>query len=66
MGLSWNFLSCIRVSRALSRLKREGGISLEMPLQKRVLSRVEVRISWLFSSCSRKIGVTLELQRGPQ
>ena len=54
------------MSRSLSRLKREGGISLKTPQRKRASSRVEGRISWFFSSCSSKIGVLLELQRGPE
>ena len=53
------------VSRTLSRLKREGGISLETLQRKRASSRVEGRISWFFSSCSRKLGVPLELEWGP-
>ena len=55
-----------RVSRTLSRLKREGRISLQAPQQKRASSRVEGRISWFFSSCSSKLGVPLELRCGPQ
>ena len=54
------------MSRSLSRLKREGRISLKMPQRKRASSRVEGRISWFFSSCSSKIGVLLKLQRGPE
>ena len=50
----------------LSRLKRQGGISLKMPQLKRASSRVERRISWFFSSCGRKLGVPLELRREPQ
>ena len=52
-GSSW---VASRVSRTLSRLKREGGISLETLQRKRASSRVEGRISWFFSSCSRKLG----------
>ena len=48
------------------RLKREGGISLETLQRKRASSRVEGRISWFISSCSRKLGVPLELRQGPQ
>ena len=47
------------MSRTLSRLKREIGISLETAQQKRVSSRVEGRISWIFSSCGGKLGVRL-------
>ena len=54
------------VSRKLSRLKRKDEISLVMPQRKRVSSRVEGRISWFFSSCSRKLRLSLELRRGPQ
>ena len=50
----------------LSRLKRQGGISLKMPQRKRASSRLERRISWFFSSCGRKLGVPLELRREPQ
>ena len=39
------------MSRNLSRLRLEGGISLEAPHQKRASARVECRISWFFSSC---------------
>ena len=53
------------MSRTLSRLRREGAISLETPHWKRASSRFEGRISWFFSSCSRKLGVPLELQWGP-
>ena len=55
-----------RVSRTLSRLKREGGISLKTRQQKRASSRVEGRISCFFSSCGGKLAVPLELRRGPQ
>ena len=37
-----------RVSRTLSRLKREGGFTLEMPQWKRASSHDEGRISWFF------------------
>ena len=48
------------------RGSREGAISLEIPQWKRASSRVEGRISWFFSSCSRNLGVPLELRLGPQ
>ena len=54
------------MSRTLSRLKRGGGISLEMPQWKRASSHVEGRISCFFSSCGRNLGVPLELRLGPQ
>ena len=59
--------SCVasRVSRTLSRLKREGGISLETPQGKEASPRIEGRISWFYSSWGKEIGVPLELQRGP-
>ena len=55
-----------RVSRTLSRLKREGGTSLETPQRKRASSHIEGRISCFFSSYGSKLGVPLELRRGPQ
>ena len=54
------------MSRTLSRLKREGGISLKTPQWKRASSHVEGRISCFFSSCGRNLGVPLELRLGPQ
>ena len=51
------------MSRTLSGLRREGGISLETPQWKRASARVQGRISWFFSSCSR---VPLQLRLGPQ
>ena len=53
------------VSRTLSRLKREGGISLETLQRKRALSRFEGRISWFSSSFGNNLGLPLELRRGP-
>ena len=47
-------------------LKREGRISLATPQWKRTSSHVEGRISWFLSSCSMKLGVPLDLRRGPQ
>ena len=55
-----------RCAQALSRLTREGGISLEMVQWKGASSQVERRISWGFSSRGRKFGVPLELLRGSQ
>ena len=54
------------VSSTLLRLKREGGISQETLPRKRSSSRIERRISCLFSSCCGKIGVHLELNQGSQ
>ena len=44
------------------RLKREGGISLEMPQQKRASFRIE-RIFWLFLSCTGTVRVLHEWRR---
>jgi len=54
------------VSSTLSRLKREGGISLKMLQRKGASSLVEGIISCVFQRCGRKLEVPLELQRGPQ
>ena len=54
------------MSRTLSRLRREVGISVETTQPKRASSRVEGRISWIFTSCSSKRRVPLEFRRGPQ
>ena len=54
------------VSRTISRVKRESGISFETPQWKRASFYVEGRISWFFSSCSRKFRLSLELRPGPQ
>ena len=61
LGMSGNFLSCIKVSSTLSCFRRERGISLETLLWKRASSRVEGRISWFFSSSGGRLGVPLEL-----
>ena len=52
------------MSRTLSRLKREGEISLKTPQQKWASSRDEGRISLFFSSCGRKLEVPLEIRQG--
>ena len=44
------------MSKTLLRLKREGGISLEMPQRKRASSRIEGWISCFFSSSGRNLG----------
>ena len=51
------------MSKTLSRLNRECGISLKMLQLKRASSRIDGRISWFFSSCGRKLGVPLELRQ---
>ena len=48
------------------RLKRESGISPETLLRKKASSHVERRIFWFYSSCGRKLGVSLELRQGNQ
>ena len=48
------------------RLKRESGISPKTLLQKKASSHGERRIFWFYSSCGRKLGVSLELQQGNQ
>ena len=47
------------VLRTLSRLKREGWISLELPQWKSASSRVKGRISLFFSNWARKLGFLL-------
>ena len=59
-----NFVSCIKGVRNLSRLKKEGGISLATPQRKRATSRKERRIFRFFLSCGRKYGAPLELRWG--
>ena len=54
------------MSRNLSRLKKEGGISLTTPQRKRATSRKERRMFRFFLSCGSKYGAPLKLQRGPQ
>ena len=45
------------VLKTLSRFKREGVISFEMPQWRKASSRLEGRISWFFSSCGRFISI---------
>ena len=54
------------MSRTLSCLKKESGISLEMPQWKKASSPIKRNIYWFFSNCARKLGIPLELRRGPQ
>ena len=61
--MSGNSLSCLKGSRTLLGLRREGGISLETLQLKKASARVEGRISWFISSCRR---VPLELGQGFQ
>ena len=65
-GISETFLSCIKGSSTLLHFKRECGVSLETLLWKRASSCIEGKILWLFTGCSGKRGVPLELQRGSQ
>ena len=41
-------------------------VFLERPQRRRTSSRIEGRNSWFSSSCGRKLGVPLDLRRGPQ
>ena len=59
-------MSCIQDVKDPSKIKREGGISLETLQRKWASFCVEERISWIFTSCGRKLRVPLELQREPQ
>ena len=59
--MSGNFLSCNKVVKDLSMLKREGGVSHEMPHEKRALTPVKRNISGFFLSCGRKLGVPPKL-----
>ena len=58
------------MSRTLSGLRREGGISLETPQWKKASAGIEGRISWFFSSCGRFFscydGVLRDTFLGPQ
>ena len=54
------------MSRTLSRLKKEGWLSLATPQRERSSSRIERRISRFFSSCGSKYGAPLELRWEPQ
>ena len=58
-------MSYIQGVKDPSEAQEESEISLKMPQCKRASARVEERISWFFSSCSRKLGVPLELEWGP-
>ena len=50
------FFSCIKGVKYPLRLKREGGISLEMLQQKRASSGVEGRISWFSRVAAGNLG----------
>ena len=56
-----NFLSCFKGVKDTFESQECIWISLKKPQQKRASSRIEGRISWCFSSCSRKFRVPLEL-----
>ena len=49
-------LDATMVSRTLSRLKRESGISLQTPQWKRASSRIEGRISWFSRVAAANVG----------
>ena len=65
-GISGNLLSCRKGVRYPFMFQRERGIPLETLLWKGASSGSEEIISWFFSCCCRKLGVPLDLQRGPQ
>ena len=66
MGISGKFLSCLKGDKDPFKAQ-EGRCDFSRDAQqKRASSAVQGRISWFFSSCSRKFGVPLELQCGPQ
>ena len=65
-GISGNMLSCRQGVRYPFMFQRERGIPLETLLWKGASSGSEEIISWFFSCCCRKLGVPLDLQRGPQ
>ena len=65
-GISGNLLSCRKGVRYPFMFQRERGIPLETLLWKGTSSGVKERISWFFSCCCRKLGVPLEVRRGPQ
>ena len=61
-AMSGNFLSCNKGVKTLWKFQRLCVISLEMPQRKWASSRLEGRISWIFSSCGR----CSRLTKGPQ
>ena len=52
-AMSGNFLSCSKGVKTLWKFQRLCVISLEMPQRKWASSRLEGRISWIFSGCGR-------------
>ena len=65
-GMSGNFLSCIKgVKDPFEAQEGRWDFSQDATVGK-TSSHIEGRISWFFSSCSRKLGVPLELRQGPQ
>ena len=66
MDVLGKFLGCIKaVKDPLEAQERRWDFS-PMPQQERASSHVEGIISWIFLSCSRNLGVLLELLLGPQ
>ena len=61
-AMSGNFLSCNKGVNTRRKFQRLCVISLEMPQRKWASSRLEGRISWIFSSCGR----CSRLTKGPQ
>ena len=51
--MSGNFLSCSKGVKDPWKFQRLGVISLESPQRKWASSRLELRTSWIFSSCGR-------------
>ena len=58
-----NFLGCIQGVKDPASLKGECSISLVMLQWKRALSRIEGRMSWFISSCSRNLGFLLSYEK---
>ena len=64
--MSGKFLSCLKGGKDPFKAQ-EGRCDYSRDAQwKRASSGIEGRISWFFSSCTRKLEVPLELQCGPQ
>ena len=64
--MSGKFLGCIKAVKDPSEAQERRWDFSPMPQQERASSHVEGIISWIFLSCSRNLGVLLELLLGPQ
>ena len=62
IGMSVNFLSCIKGVKYRFEFQEGSGVSLEMLQRERASSRDDGGTSWFFSSC----GGILEVRRGTQ